>query len=367
MKNKLFKTILLLSLALIMALSLVACGSSAAKADNANGTWGTVSWDYKKDTKTLTITGAGSMPSAESSEQVDWTSVRGSVENIVFVGKDGQGITEIGDYAFFGMTNLKSVTFPETITSIGKCAFAFCSSLESISVPSGVVSIGESAFEACVALKSATLPESVAKIGDRAFAYDRALTNVIVAGKAESLPVTVFEGCTSLTALTLHKDIAGFNEDVFKAAGINSFTYVEGISETTVIVTYYKDTEGNDLRESSTITKAYGEGYNISAPVIEGYTIKGAGSFTGSASGEEKIESTFVYEKEVIVTEPEESGAPETTPVEDEDKGVTPDKVIALVIMGVVIVGICVGAVLLLRSNKKQQSKASTVRKNGKK
>ena len=366
MKNTL-KTILLLSLVLVMALSLVACGNSAANADSASDVWGTLSWDYKKDTKTLTITGAGSMPDADSSDKIGWTSVRGSVENIVFKDKDGQSITEIGDYAFFGMTNLKFVTIPATVTSIGKCAFAFCSSLESISIPSGVTSIGESAFEACVALKSATLPESVTKIGDRAFAYDRALTSVIIAGKAEALPVTVFEGCSALTALTLHKDIAGFNEDVFKAAGIKDFTYVEGISENTVIVTYYKDTDGNVLRESTEITKAYGENYDISAPVIEGYTVKGASSFTGKASGEEKIENIFVYEKEVIVEETEESTEPEAAPVEDEDKGVTPDKIIALVVMGVVIVGICVGAALLIRSNKKQQSKGSTVRKNGKK
>ena len=49
MKKKILKISLLISLALIMALSLIACGSGKAEADDASGDWGNVHWEYKKD------------------------------------------------------------------------------------------------------------------------------------------------------------------------------------------------------------------------------------------------------------------------------------------------------------------------------
>ncbi|MBQ8570786.1 MAG: leucine-rich repeat protein [Kiritimatiellae bacterium] len=45
---------------------------------------------------------------------------------------DNMPVTAIADYAFYGMTNLVSITIPASVTSIGKYAFANCSSLRTI-------------------------------------------------------------------------------------------------------------------------------------------------------------------------------------------------------------------------------------------
>ena len=80
-----------------------------------------------------------------------------------------EGVTSIGDRAFSGCNNMRSITIPESVTSIGIRAFSFCSSLESITIPESVTSIGSSAFSECSSLRSITIPKSVGSIGTYAF------------------------------------------------------------------------------------------------------------------------------------------------------------------------------------------------------
>lgn len=53
---------------------------------------------------------------------------------------------EIGSYAFFDCSDLKTVVIPSTVTIIGDGAFMLCESLESIVIPESVKEIGEYAF-----------------------------------------------------------------------------------------------------------------------------------------------------------------------------------------------------------------------------
>lgn len=60
-----------------------------------------------------------------------------------------QGISTIGDYAFFGCAFLTSVTIPDSITTIGNNAFRACYSLTSATVPDSVTTIGFRSFYNC--------------------------------------------------------------------------------------------------------------------------------------------------------------------------------------------------------------------------
>lgn len=58
-------------------------------------------------------------------------------------------VTNIGDGAFGGYTNITEIVIPDDVTKIGDYAFEWCTEFEKITIPSSVVSIGMCAFSGC--------------------------------------------------------------------------------------------------------------------------------------------------------------------------------------------------------------------------
>ena len=79
---------------------------------------------------------------------------RGSNTNLIIP----NDITEINRGAFYGCSELVSITIPNSVTSIGNYAFYGCSGLTSIAIPSGVSSIGNMTFSGCSTIESITIP-----------------------------------------------------------------------------------------------------------------------------------------------------------------------------------------------------------------
>ena len=150
------------------------------------------------------------------------------------------GVTWIGDYAFYGCSSLTSITIPNGVTSIGYSAFIDCTSLTNITIPNSVTNIGDSAFWGCSSLtaiyvavdnknytsvngvlfnkdktalicypagktdKSYNIPNSVTSIGDHAFNGCLSLTSVTIPNSVTSIGDWVFTDCSSLTAINVN-------------------------------------------------------------------------------------------------------------------------------------------------------------------
>ena len=79
-----------------------------------------------------------------------------------------EGVTSIGNYAFEKINSLAKVTLPETLEKIGNSAFTL-TPLQEIDLPSGLISIGSSAFSHCENLTSITGGENLEYVDVSAF------------------------------------------------------------------------------------------------------------------------------------------------------------------------------------------------------
>ena len=131
----------------------------------ASGTCGeNLTWELGGD-GTLRISGKGEMADYTYDDKAPWDTYRRQVTAIVLE----DGVTSIGDYAFYFCSSATAVTIPDSVTSIGKSAFSGCDDLTSVTIPEGVTSIAGYAFSRCYDLINVTIPYSVTSIGDSAF------------------------------------------------------------------------------------------------------------------------------------------------------------------------------------------------------
>ncbi len=96
-----------------------------------------ITWKFNMNTGTLTLTGTGAMYDYNGTD-TPWYSIREDIQRLVV----SEGITVIGEYAFYECYSLYYVTLPDSLTTIKNSAFSDCNSLESIVIPAGVTAIG---------------------------------------------------------------------------------------------------------------------------------------------------------------------------------------------------------------------------------
>ena len=105
------------------------------------------------------------------------------------------GITSIGDSAFWGCHSLRSVVIPDSVTSIGDYAFDGCEFLTDIVFSDRITSIGNDAFGNCKSLSSLILPDSVTSVGDYAFDGCSSLRSVVIPDSVTSIGKFAFNWC----------------------------------------------------------------------------------------------------------------------------------------------------------------------------
>lgn len=98
------------------------------------------------DDGTLVISGSGDMENYTSSSYAPWYDNRSKIIKVQIE----DGVTSIGNYAFYYCSGLTSVTIPNSVTSINSSAFSGCSGLTSVTIPNSVTRINSSAFEDCM-------------------------------------------------------------------------------------------------------------------------------------------------------------------------------------------------------------------------
>ena len=212
MKNKFFA----ISLALFAIAGCLCAG-------NYSGTCGTnLSWSLTTSTTsgTLIISGTGAMDDYTSSAGAPWKSYRTLITSVTLP----NGITHIGNYAFYGFAKLSSITIPNSVSSIGNYAFYGCSQITSITIPDDVTSIGNHAFSSCSKLTSVIIPNNVTNLGGYMFHNCSALSSVTLPDNIDSIGCYMFYYCSKLTSITIPNSVTRIGESAFQ--GCSALTFI---------------------------------------------------------------------------------------------------------------------------------------------
>ena len=252
------------------------CGHS----DNVGGE-SSVTWELREN-GVLTISGTGAMNDRWAPAiSAPWYINREKILTVVIE----DGVTSIGNYAFYSCSSLTSITIPESVTSIGTGTFYHCSRLTSLTIPKSVTdiscgifnhncgslasltveeenpvyhsegncviktadkeltvgckssviptdgtvtSIGRSAFGSCPA--NLTLPESVVSISDFAF-FNSRLASITIPNSVTSIGSYAFSGCSWLTEITIPQNVTTLNDSVFSGCGsLTSITIPKSVT-----------------------------------------------------------------------------------------------------------------------------------------
>lgn len=124
-----------------------------------------ITWAFEDGV--LTFSGEGPIPDVPDTMLLRAPWYEYSDQAVSIVVEDG--ITGIGQNAFYSFGKVESVILPTGVEYIGAGAFEMCTGLRSINLPEGLVSIGKHAFGYCASLESVQLPSTIEEIGTRAF------------------------------------------------------------------------------------------------------------------------------------------------------------------------------------------------------
>lgn len=119
-----------------------------------------------------------------------------------------EGVTKIGDYAFWYCSTIKNLVLPNSIKEIGESAFEHCEKLGNLKLPYGLTSIGDTAFRACESMTKIEIPGSVTSIGLQAISGCLNLTSLTIAEGVETLGANAIIYCPKLTSLHIPASVS---------------------------------------------------------------------------------------------------------------------------------------------------------------
>lgn len=220
--------------AAVLSVLLLLSNAPIARAADASGSCGSgVSWEVSGGT--LTISGSGAMEHYQETATAPWKRYQEQISRIVVT----EGVTNVGNYAFFEMDAVASVSLADSVTEIGSYAFydcnamgtasignsirrigsgAFyrCRSLKAISLPGTLQIIEDSAFYRCESLRSVVIPASVNTMGPKVFTYCSGLRLAVIRANIMQLPYWTFYGCYDLQSVALSSSITQVDVGAFE-------------------------------------------------------------------------------------------------------------------------------------------------------
>lgn len=253
------KRIISLIVALCLICSMVPMSVSAVTVI-VSGTCGkNLRWQLDED-GLLTISGTGAMTDFDfydyEKDAAPWAAYLDQIET-VFV---SNGVTSIGEDAFWYCENLKSIEFSNSVVSLGNYAVYGCDMLTSVRIGNGLTAIGTAVFDCCDNLRvieidpqnpnyctdessviydaekitvvraptglsgQYIIPDTVTHIAADAFMHCEKLTEIVMQEGIVSIGSGAFVGCTSLTTVEIPNGVTQIESSAFSGCNFDTIT-----------------------------------------------------------------------------------------------------------------------------------------------
>lgn len=167
---------------------------------------GAVKWNLDQNGK-LTIFGSGEMynyyepgttagSSGYGSMDAPWYTLRSNVKTLEIQ----EGVTSVGQYAFYNLTGITEVVIPESVLTVEEDAFRSCTALRQVEILGPVDTIYQNAFNGCTSLATLILHDGAKQILSHALEGCTNLQNVRFPASLTSIPSGLFEDCGKITS-----------------------------------------------------------------------------------------------------------------------------------------------------------------------
>ena len=272
-----FITIMLLSVSVANADNDFGISLFSTNEREKTGSYGNnITYYYNADKGILRFSGTGNMRMIQDSRNSPWYDYRNSFTTVEI----GEGITDIGDYAFYGFYNLTNIKIPNSVTKIGRSAFA-SSGLTEIVIPKNVTTIDEFAFSAS-SLKKATFYPMLKNIDSYAFRglYGK-LNDIYFKGfKADNKINIEYDALALNGKYSLKSDVTWHYMDEIRVAPIEDQYYHGSAIKPKVTVKHYISSDETEevLTEGTDYTLTYTDNDKVGTATV---TVTGIGDYTG--------------------------------------------------------------------------------------
>lgn len=261
MKKNFLKSLFIFCITVCVIATVPFCVSADGYGENIGQIGADAQLYYDEATGTITVAGTGSA--------FDWDYYRGMydmlnlVDNIKHMVVE-EGITTICENGPRSLSNLETISLPDTLTDIEDGAFEFCENLKSVNIPANVKYIGSRAFRdgknVVISFDSANayykmadgvlynadmtelihysgitapgnfiVPDSVTKICEYAFYKRENIKSITFPSSMDTIGKNAFYECTNLHTVNMPSSLNSIGEYAFAYTGIESIHIPEGI------------------------------------------------------------------------------------------------------------------------------------------
>ena len=259
---------------------------NVSEVETWTGTYAGLDWDFNTSNGVFRLSGSGSMANGSQFDKTGWLSTVKAIAKSVEI---SNGVTSIGNYAFYQFPELESVKFPETLREIGQYAFYGCSKLKQVDFPASLTTIGKAAFNGCNSITAIEIPSAVKEVTQSAFGNCSSLSCVYLMDGVESIGSQAFGSCP-LSVVKLPKSIVQIDSYAFRYC--SGFELIFDGNAPKVSSNVGSTSKFSDVKNAVAYVPEESTGWDVKIP---GYTIEPGTWYGLELRTREPIQVRFDY------------------------------------------------------------------------